>query len=113
MTAIAESRGLEVKELEVMADHVHLFIGAHPTEYPIGIAKALKGISVRVLFDEHPILRTVFRQGHPWSPSYYRDGGTYVCESDSEVCEGSEAAEGRATCFLPPMNWRGSAGRIS
>jgi putative transposase len=70
MTAIAESRGSEVKELEVMADHVHLFIGAPPTESPVGIVKALKGISARVLFDEHPILRTLFRQGHLWSPSY-------------------------------------------
>ncbi|MCX6658602.1 MAG: IS200/IS605 family transposase [Euryarchaeota archaeon] len=67
--SIAESRGLEVKELEVMADHAHLFIGAPPTESPVGIAKALKGISARVLFDEHPILRTMFRQGRLWSPS--------------------------------------------
>ncbi|MFH1579572.1 MAG: IS200/IS605 family transposase [Thermoplasmatota archaeon] len=71
MTAIAESRGSEVKELEVMADHVHLFIGAPPTESPVGIVKALKGISARVLFDEHPILRTMFRQGHLRSPNYY------------------------------------------
>jgi putative transposase len=71
MTAIAESRGSEVKELEVMADHVHLFIGAHRTESPVGIVKALKGISARVLFDEHPILRTMLRQGHLWIPSYY------------------------------------------
>ena len=71
MTAIAESRGSEVKELEVMADHVHLFIGAPPTESPVGIVKALKETSARVLFDEHPILRTMSRQGHLWSPSYY------------------------------------------
>ena len=62
---------MEVKELEVMADHVHLFIGAPPTESPVGVAKALKGISARVLFDEQPILGTMFRQGHLWSPSYH------------------------------------------
>ena len=71
MTAIAESRGLEVKELEMMTYHVHLFIGAPPTESPVGIVEALKGISARVLFDEHPILRTMFRQGHLRSPSYH------------------------------------------
>ena len=71
MSSIAESRSSGVKELEVMADHVHLFIGAPPTESPVGIVKALKGISARMLFDEHPILRTMFRQGHLWSPSYY------------------------------------------
>jgi len=69
--SIAEFRGSEVKELEVMADHVHLFIGAPPTESPVGIVKALKGISARVLFDELPILRTMFLQGHQWSPSYH------------------------------------------
>jgi putative transposase len=71
MTAIAEPLGLEVKELEVMADHVHLFIGAPPTESPVGIVKALKGTSARVLFDEHPTPRTMFRRGHLWSPSHY------------------------------------------
>jgi len=54
-----------------MADHVHLFIGAPPTESPVGIVKTLKGISARVLFDEHPILQTVSWEGHLWSPSYY------------------------------------------
>jgi hypothetical protein len=41
------------------------------------------------------------------------DGGACVCGSDSEVCQVSEVAEGRATCFLPPMNRGVSAGRIS
>ena len=72
MTAIAKPLGSEVKELEVMADHVHLFIGAPQTESPVGIVKALKGISARVLFDDdHPILRTMFRKGYLWSQSYY------------------------------------------
>ena len=79
VTAIAEFRGSEVKELEVMADHVHLFIGAPPTESPVGIVKALKGVSARVLFDEHPILRTMFRQGHLWSPSYHIGTVGIVC----------------------------------
>lgn len=69
--SIAEARGLKVKEMEVNDDHVHLFVEAPPTESPVGIVKALKGITARVLFDEHPILRTMFRHGHLWSPSYY------------------------------------------
>jgi hypothetical protein len=36
---------------------------APPMESPVGIVRALKGISARVLFDEHPSLRTMFRQG--------------------------------------------------
>jgi putative transposase len=79
ISSIAESWGLEVKELEVMADHVHLFIRAPPTESPVGIVKALKGISARALFDEHPILRTMFRQVHLWSPSYHIGTVGIVC----------------------------------
>jgi putative transposase len=68
--SIAESRVWEVKELEVLADHVHLFIAAPSTESLVRIAKALKGISARVFFAEHPILRTMSRQGHLWGASY-------------------------------------------
>jgi len=92
--SIAESRGSEVKELEVMADHVHLFIGAPPTESLLGIVKALKGISARVLFDEHPILRTMFRQGHLWNPSHYI--GTV----------GHVSAEAIARCIRDQKLWR-------
>jgi putative transposase len=69
--SIAGARGLTIKELEICPDHVHLFIEAPPTESPVGIVKALKGISAKVLFEEHPVLRRTFRKGHLWSPSYY------------------------------------------
>jgi len=68
---IAESREWLIRELEVMPDHVHLFLSAPPTESPVALVKTLKGITARVLFDEHPVLRTMFRHGHLWSPSYY------------------------------------------
>jgi putative transposase len=69
--SIAEARGWEVKELEVMPDHVHLFIGAPPTESPTGIVKILKGTTGVLMFREHPSLQRTFRHGHLWSPSYY------------------------------------------
>jgi len=45
--------------------------GAPPTESPVGIVKTLKGITAKLMFEKHPILRTMFRKGHLWSPSYY------------------------------------------
>jgi hypothetical protein len=33
--------------------------------------KALKGITAKLLFGEHPSLRTAYSMGHLWSPRYY------------------------------------------
>lgn len=77
---IAEARGWEVKELDVMPDHVHLFIGAPPTESPVGIIKALKGTTAKLLFGQHPDLRTMFRHGRLWSPSYHAGTAGHVFE---------------------------------
>jgi putative transposase len=71
LRAICEARGWEVKALEVMPDHVHLFLGATPTDAPVVLVKTLKGITAKALFETHPELREVFRHGHLWSPSYY------------------------------------------
>jgi len=68
---ICEARGWEIRAMEVMPDHIHLFIGARPIDSPVAIIKALKGISAKVLFESHPYLRRTFRKGHLWSPSYY------------------------------------------
>jgi len=71
LCSIAEARGWRIRSIEVMPDHVHLFIEAPPTESPTGIVKILKGTTGKILFEEHPTLRNVFQHGHIWSPSYY------------------------------------------
>jgi len=98
-----------------MADHVHLFIGAPLTESPVGIVKALKEIGARVLFDEHPILRTMFRQGHLWSPSYYIGTVGHVSAEAKRGISGIRSCGGSGDLLSPPpqMNWGVSAGRIS
>jgi putative transposase len=78
--SIAEARGWEVKELKVMQDHIHLFIGAPPSESPTGIVKVLKGTTGVVMFREHPNLKLTFRHGHLWSPSYYVGSVGHVSE---------------------------------
>lgn len=71
LRTICEARGWQIRAMEVMPDHVHLFLAARPIDSPVAIVKALKGISAKVLFESHPHLRTMFRKGHLWSPSYY------------------------------------------
>jgi putative transposase len=69
--SICEARGWTVKELVINVDHIHLFIGAPPVDSPLGIVKTLKGITARLMFEQHPVLRAMFTHGHLWSPSYY------------------------------------------
>ncbi len=60
-----------IKALEVMPDHVHVFITTPPFDAPSKIAKLLKGISARKYFNLFPSLRKELWEGHLWSPSYY------------------------------------------
>jgi len=72
----------EIYELQVMPDHVHLFVEIPPT---ISVCKALqlfKGISSFKLFRKHPWLRKHFRKGHFWSPGkFFRSVGNVTAET--------------------------------
>lgn len=60
--------GWRVVALEVMPDHVHLFVKAHPKDSPSFIANQLKGFTSRRLREEFPHLRS--RLPTLWSRSY-------------------------------------------
>ena len=60
---------LEIVALELMPDHVHLFVKAPPTLAPQHIVNQLKGYTARVLRDEFPQRRS--RLPSLWSRSYY------------------------------------------
>jgi putative transposase len=64
-----EERSWSVEALEVMPDHVHLFVRTDPTASPAHIAHQLKGYTSRVLRGEFPILRS--RLPTLWSKSYF------------------------------------------
>ena len=57
--------------MEVMPDHVHLFISATPNHSIVSMIKALKGVSARFLFKKRPDLKKQLWGGHLWNPSYY------------------------------------------
>ena len=71
LRTICLSKGWELLEIEVMPDHIHLFISAPPYESPTGIIKVLKGTSAIRIFKQFSELRKDLRKGHVWSPSYY------------------------------------------
>ena len=62
LRTIAETRGWKIEELEVMPDHVHLFISAPPFESPTAIVKIVKGVTAKRIFDRFPHLKKIFRR---------------------------------------------------
>lgn len=68
---IAQDNGIIILELESDDDHVHLLIDCKPQHYIPNIVKALKGVSARRLFKQHPELKKKLWDGHLWNPSYF------------------------------------------
>jgi putative transposase len=68
---IADDNEFVIQEMEIMPDHVHLFITATPAHIIVDIVKALKGVSARFLFKEHPDIKHQLWGGHLWNASYY------------------------------------------
>lgn len=69
---VAELNEVEVEEMEVMPDHVHMLISFKPKYAATNIVKALKGASGRMFLANHPDIKTnEFWGGHIWSPSYF------------------------------------------
>lgn len=68
---IAQENDITIEQMEVMPDHVHLFVTATPNHLIASMIKAFKGVSARFLFKKHPELKKQLWGGHLWNPSYY------------------------------------------
>ncbi|WP_225096289.1 IS200/IS605 family transposase [Streptomyces sp. CoH27] len=65
----ADERGWEIAALEVMPDHVHLFVKHDPKSSASYVANQFKGFTSRVLRDEFPHLKSQLPT--LWSSSYF------------------------------------------
>lgn len=74
--AKAKELDCEIVAIEVMPDHVHLFLTALPVYAPQHLANQFKGYSSRVLRQEFDFLRT--RIPSLWSRSYYCGSAGHV-----------------------------------
>lgn len=72
----ANSLDVEIKSMEVMPDHIHLFIKAKPIHSSHFIVQQFKGYSSRILRIEFPFLKS--RIPTLWTRSYY-------CESVGHI----------------------------
>jgi putative transposase len=76
---IAAAYDLEIDTMEVMEDHVHVFLSAPPRYAPARIAQILKSISARELSTPFPRLRRQLWGGQFWEEgSFVRSVGNAV-----------------------------------
>jgi putative transposase len=91
LTAKATELGMTIHALEVMPDHVHLFVESDPTRCVAEIVNRLKGFTSRLLRQEFPALRS--RLPTLWSRSYY--AGTVGAVSEATVKRYIENQKGK------------------
>jgi putative transposase len=82
----ATTLDVQIEALEVMPDHVHLFVNAPPTLAPAQLANQFKGYTSRVLRQQFPHLKS--RLPSLWSRSYYVGAaGTVTTETVKRYIE--------------------------
>jgi putative transposase len=74
----ADQIQVELIQMEIMPDHVHLFVKTTPVNSPHFIAQQLKGYTSRIIRTEFPHIKS--RLPSLWTRSYY-------CESVGHISE--------------------------
>jgi putative transposase len=87
----ASAMDLTIHEMEVMPDHVHLFVEGGPTICVAEIVNGLKGFTSHALREEFPFLKS--RLPTLWSRSYY--AGSVGSVSEVIVRKYIEGQKGR------------------
>jgi putative transposase len=74
----AKEINVSIEKMEVMPDHIHLFVKSEPIDSPHWIVQQLKGYTSRILREKHKHLRT--KLPTLWTRSYF-------CESVGHISE--------------------------
>ena len=75
----AQELKIDIKEMEVMPDHIHIFIKADPVLSPHYIIQQFKGYTSRILRQEFPVLKR--KLPTLWTRSYYIESVGHISES--------------------------------
>lgn len=70
--------GISIEEMQIMPDHVHLFVKASPVASPHWIVQQLKGYTSHELRQQFKSLRT--RLPTLWTRSYYVESCGHISE---------------------------------
>ncbi len=68
---VSERYEMEIDTMEVLPDHVHLFLYVPLRYSPSRVVRILKSVSARELFRRHPKLREQLWGGKLWSNGYF------------------------------------------
>lgn len=90
LSEIADEHGMTIHAVEVMPDHVHLFVESDPTLCVAEIVNRFKGRTSRILRQEFPSLRS--RLPTLWSRSYF--AATVGAVSESTIRQYIEMQKG-------------------
>ncbi len=72
LLAISPKDEFNIIQMEVMPDHIHLFISANPTTAPVDLVRTIKSISAIEIFRKHPRIKRFYdRCGSLWSKGYF------------------------------------------
>lgn len=75
---ITSEMEVSIEGMEIMPDHVHLFVKSSPVHAPAGIIAQLKGKTSRILRDEFPELKKLPTL---WTRSYYVESVGHISEN--------------------------------
>jgi len=79
---VAKRHKIEITELSVMSDHIHVVVCIPPTMSVSKALQLLKAASARELFKRRTYFRCRYTRGHLWSPGkFYRSVG----DADTET----------------------------
>jgi putative transposase len=68
---ICDEYGIEIEEMEVAIDHVHLLVSFPPKRSIGEVVRIIKSISARALFREFPGIKKKLWSGELWEDGYF------------------------------------------
>jgi len=94
---------IEIIDMAVNVDHVHLFIECHPKYSVSFIAKRIKGRSSRILRQNVPHLKE-WCKDHLWAPGYYHGAVGHGWEVvEKYIGTQDYARKGESQCTSPVL----------
>lgn len=82
LESICKKFNYNIKALEVMSDHIHIFVDCPQTVAPCDVVRTLKGLSAIELFKVYPQLKKFYSKcGVLWSRGYFISSVGHISES--------------------------------
>ena len=90
----ARRTAIEFHAMEIVEDHVHLFLEFHPTISLSKVVQYLKGSSSYRMFKRHPELKKRYRGGSLWSSGkFFRSVGNVTADTISHYINESQGKQ--------------------